>query len=85
MIPKKGMNPALRRITEDRRLINAAHKANMLLTLMVLRDEFGFGNKRAERFLDKYKDVLDSYEKGYINVEDLRSTLEDELKIEIKL
>ena len=66
-------------------LVNSAQKANQLLTLMVLRDEFGFGNKRAERFMDKYKDLLDSYEKGYINVEDIRATLEEELKIKIKL
>ena len=44
MIKKKGMNPALTRITQirkDNMLISAAGKANMIISLMVLHDKFG--------------------------------------------
>ena len=48
MIKKKGMNPALARITQirkDNMLISAAGKANMIISLMVLHDKFGYGKK----------------------------------------
>ncbi len=46
---RKGMNPALAAITAKKRdnlLVSAAAKANMLISLMVLHDKFGFGEKR---------------------------------------
>ena len=71
--------------SKNRTLIQATNHTNLLLTLMILRDEFGFGHKRAKRFMDKYHDILDSYAKGYINSYDIRTTLEEELKMEIRL
>ena len=49
MIKRKGMNPALARMTQirkDNMLISAAGKANMIISLMVLHDKFGYGEKR---------------------------------------
>ncbi len=45
---RKGTNPALAAMTAKRRegmLISATAKANILISLMVLHDYFGFGQK----------------------------------------
>ena len=69
MIKKKGMNPALTRITQirkDNMLISAAGKANMIISLMVLHDKFGYGEKRLNKFIDEYQKQLDAYNSGYV-------------------
>lgn len=58
------MNPALARITQirkDNMLISAAGKANMIISLMVLHDKFGYGEKRLNKFIDEYQKQLDAY------------------------
>lgn len=55
----------------------------MLLGLMALRDEFGFSTKRMQRFIDKMHDVLESYNKGYINIDDLSQTIFEETGIKV--
>lgn len=67
----------------EQKLIDATFQANMILTLSTLRDEFDFGTKRLERFMDKYQDLLDSYNKGYISVDDLTETLYEETGIRV--
>ena len=64
-------------------IIDATYEAFMLLGIMALRDEFEWGSVRVERWIDKVLDLLDSYNKGYISVEDLRITIKDELGIEV--
>lgn len=44
-------------------LVDAAHKANMILTLTILHDCFGFGEKRLQKFEECYKTLADSCEK----------------------
>ena len=87
MIKKKGMNPALARITQirkDNMLISAAGKANMIISLMVLHDKFGYGEKRLNKFIDEYQKQLDAYNSGYVeSVEDFRAVLKDECRIEV--
>lgn len=87
MIKRKGMNPALARMTQirkDNMLISAAGKANMIISLMVLHDKFGYGEKRLNKFLDEYQKQLDAYNSGYVeSVEDFRAVLKDECGIEV--
>lgn len=54
-----------------------------LFPLLVLRDEFGFGEKRLKRFLAKYQETLDAYNKGYLDLIDIAKMLEDEVNIKI--
>ncbi len=56
----------------------------MALPLMALRDEFGFGKKRLERFSEKMEYLLDSFDKGYITIQDLHDCLKEEVGVEIK-
>lgn len=88
MIKKKGMNPALTRITQirkDNMLISAAGKANMIISLMVLHDKFGYGEKRLNKFIDEYQKQLDAYNSGYVeSVNDFTEVLKEECGIELK-
>lgn len=88
MIKKKGMNPALARMTQirkDNMLISAAGKANMIISLMVLHDKFGYGEKRLNKFIDEYYKQLDAYNSGYVeSVKDFTTVLKEECGIELK-
>lgn len=88
MIKKKGMNPALARMTQIRKdniLICAAGKANMIISLMVLHDKFGYGEKRLNKFIDEYQKQLDAYNSGYVeSVNDFTEVLKEECGIELK-
>ena len=55
----------------------------ILLPLMVLRDHYGFGAKRLEDYIDYVADMLDSYNKGYLNLDDIEKTLEEETGIKV--
>ena len=87
MIKKKGMNPALARLSQirkDNMLISAAGKASMIISLMVLHDKFGYGEKRLNKFLDEYQKQLEAYNSGYVeSVNDFTVVLREECGIEI--
>ena len=59
-----------------------AFKQMMLLPLMVLRDKYGYGAKRLEDFIDNVADMLDSYNKGDLDLDDIEQTLKAEPGIE---
>ena len=85
---QRGINPALQAMTEEQknnRLIMAAEKANLILTIMVLHDKFQFGTKRLEKFLKEYWELLDSYERGYFKMAELEAAIKEETGIEVKL
>ena len=51
---RKNMNPALARMTrivEQNKLIAAAGQANLIISLMVLNDKFGFDPDQLDKFL----------------------------------
>lgn len=52
-----------------------------LVPLLALRDEYGFGKKRMIRYILKYQDMIDAYNKGYITLVDIAKTLDDEVGI----
>lgn len=60
-----------------------AFRQMMLLPLMVLRDHYGFGAKRLEKFIEDVADMLDSYNRGYLDLEDIENTLKEETGIEV--
>ena len=87
MRQQKFFNNNRQRFVANRRdadkLIESSYKANMILALTVLHDKFGFGKKRIDRFLDEYKELLDSYERGYISADDLNMVLHEEVGVKI--
>lgn len=65
------------------KLIDATKKAFMLLSIMALRDTYGFGATRLERYLDKFNELTESYYRGYISVDDLADTIYKETGIKV--
>ena len=84
---KRNMNPALARMTrvvEQNKLIAAAGKANLIISLMVLHDKFDFTPQRLDDFLTEYRKQLDAYNTGYVeSVEDFRTVLKEECGIDV--
>ena len=91
--PKKGKTPTynftLEQIEEiKRKAVKDAVQALIELTLglpvMVLHDKHGWGKIRNERFVDDVMNLYDSYEKGYLSLEDIRDVLWEEAGTRIK-
>lgn len=80
---KQPVKPHVRNRRDADSLIVASHKASNLIVMTVLHDKFGFGGKRLERFLEYYADLLDSYNRGYVSIDDLNNTLFEETGIKI--
>ena len=60
--------------------MNAANIIN-LIPLIILRDKFGFGKIRLERYLGYYQEAVDSLNEGYLDLNDVQKVLLDEVKI----
>ena len=52
--------------------------------LYVMREKEGFGDKRLKRVYDEMNDVVDSINKGYINLNDLEQVLSLEYDLTIE-
>jgi hypothetical protein len=51
---------------------------------MVLKDKYGFGKKRLPEALDHMVDLYESYEQGYLTLQDIRRTLWEEGRYKIE-
>lgn len=51
------------------------------LPCMVLRDKYGFGEKRMKQFMDHLMELYDSFNTGYVTFEDLLTTLKEEVGV----
>lgn len=81
-------NYPIRKNIQNRRdadnLIIASYKVFMMIGLLALRDEFEFGKKRLERWIDKTNQLLEDYDAGYISAKDINDTLFEETGIKIE-
>ena len=55
-----------------------------LIPLLVLKDKFGFGKVRLERYLNYYSEAIDAFNKGYLDLDDVQEVLLTENKIGFK-
>ena len=60
--------------------MNASNIIN-LIPLIVLRDKFGFGKIRLERYLGYYQEAVESLNEGYLDLKDVQKVLLEEVKI----
>lgn len=51
--------------------------------LLALRDTFDFGEVRLRRYMEKFDDILDSYNKDYIDLVDVAKVMKDEVGIDV--
>lgn len=79
----KPTKPYVKNRRDADNLIVSAHKLSALLYLTVLHDKYGFGTKRLEKCLDQVNELLDSFNKGYISIDDLNNTLHEETGIKV--
>lgn len=72
-----------RKTVEDTvdRVSREAFQRMMVLSLLVLRDEWGFGEKRISRFMDQLSVLIVDVSEGRLSMDDITATLEDELDI----
>lgn len=48
------------------------------IPLMVLRDEFGFGKKRLQQYLDALNLQIEAFNQGYLSLKDVVDTINKE-------
>lgn len=60
--------------------MNAAEIIN-LIPLIILRDKFGFGKVRLERYLNHYQEAVESLNEGYLDLKDVERVMLEEVKI----
>jgi hypothetical protein len=61
--------------------MEATKKAFLMMMgfpLLTLRDKFGFGKERLNRFMDKMMDLYEAYEMDYVDLADLDRTIMEE-------
>ena len=63
--------------------IEVSVKAMLGLPLIVLRDDFGFGKQRLERFEDRLIQQFRCFDEGYIDLETLKKVIEQETGAEV--
>jgi len=52
--------------------------------LLILHDKFGFGHKRCTKLLNELYELMDSVDKNYLTLDDMKNAVEEELDIAIK-
>ena len=57
----------------------------LMMTCMTLRDEYGFGFDRMNRFIRRFNTKTECLVDGYVNWKDLQQTIKDETGITIPL
>ena len=70
-------------IQQVKRLVaNKVAEEVLILTLglpiMALRDEFGFGRQRLERFMEKTIEIYEDYQNGLFTLQEVKDTIEAE-------
>lgn len=69
----KGRADAIKRATD----------LSMAVPMMVLRDEFGFGEKRIDKFIAAYIKLYDGIDEGYLDLNDIIKTINEETGVKI--
>lgn len=63
--------------------IERASQLSMAVPIMVLRDEFGFGEKRIDKFIAAYIELYNSISEGYLDLNDIIKTINEETGVKI--
>ena len=86
---KKKKNPCIHLKQSDVNKLkndstNIGIRYAMVIFLYVMREKEGYGDKRIKRVYDEMNDVVDSINKGYINLNDLEHVLSLEYDLTIE-
>lgn len=81
---KAGIDHKLLKQVQDQakhEAVNTTTNYAVACALMVLRDQFGFGEVRAKRFMQAYSEVFSDVTEGRLRFGDVVATIADELGI----
>lgn len=62
---------------------NKAIKVTKLFPLWVMRNKYGFGKKRLKEFAGHYTQLIEDYNNGYLDLEDIAKTIEEETGVNV--
>lgn len=65
-------------------IIQRVQKVILVFALSVLRDEFGFGPKRANQFMKRFNAKCGGIAEGYLTWQEQLGVLEDEIGIKVE-
>lgn len=65
------------------KLVPFAMAKNFYLTIMILRDKYGFGKKRLGDVIEYMQDLYDSLGNNYLTLEDIENTIFEETGVRI--
>lgn len=86
---KSKMSYAKRQQVTNRRdadkLVQSAHRAYMLIGLMTLHNDFGFGSKRLEKFAEAWNENLKRFNSGELKLDGVERIMSESYGIEYKL
>lgn len=63
--------------------IERASQYSMAVPIIVLRDEFGFGKKRIDKFVAAYIELYNSISEGWLDINDIIKTINEETGVKI--
>lgn len=63
---------------------NIAFLLMLGLPVLVLRDKWGFGKVRLERFIDQVLEMYEAFNEDYLTLDDIHNVLYEEVGIKIK-
>lgn len=69
----------------QRKAADFAMQLTIGFSLLALRDEFGFGAKRMDKFIDKVKELVDYYSEDYFELQDMVDIVEKETGINVEM
>lgn len=86
-LAKKGVTAEdLKRIYEQTKATSIKYTVSAYSTALaiVLHDKYGFGEKRLKTLLAQVEDTFDSIVQGYVSIDELKKTILEECKVNIK-
>lgn len=69
--------------TGKTKVMNLVREVDLLITLMILHDQFDFKKDDIKKMIKEYRDKLDSYDKKYFSYEDMRELIKDEIGVDV--
>ncbi len=82
-MPKYRKSNLLSQKQRERIIIESAEKANLIMTICVLADCFGFGKKRINEFVDRYQELSQSFQKDNENLKNINEKIWERFGVKI--
>ncbi len=70
--------------TKESEYINQLMQIVTTVPMWVLRTKYGFGRDRLNKFIIEFNELVDSINNGYLDFDDIITTLKEEVDVDIK-